>query len=209
MFTGIVQATAPVVHVVAKPGLTTLHIRFPQSRLVGLKKGASVAVDGVCLTVVKINAGIVTFQAMQETLDKTTLGQLRKGQKVNIERSLRAGDEIGGHLVSGHVTGTAQITKVTTPENNHICTFKAQRAWMPYIFPKGFIALDGASLTIVDVDRKRDQFTIHFIPETLRKTTFGWKRAGDAVNMEIDARTQAIVETIQQIYPSIRRAPRA
>lgn len=196
MFTGIVQTTAPVVKVARKRGLTTFAVRFPRLFLQGLKRGTSVAIDGVCLTVTRINQGDVWFDAMAETLRKTTLGKIKIGSRVNLERSAKMSDEIGGHVVSGHVTGMAMITRVQKLANNRILTFKVPRAFMRYIFPKGFIALDGASLTIVDVDRGRATFTVHLIPETLRLTTFGFKKAGDQVNVEIDSRTQTIVETV-------------
>lgn len=197
MYTGIVQATAPIVTLTRNPGLLTFTVRLPRACMRGIKKGASISVDGVCLTVVTIRDTQVTFDAMEETLKKTTLGTLEKNTRVNIERSLHAGDEIGGHLLSGHVTGMAKIIRVEISPNNHVCTFQVPREWMPYILPKGFIALDGASLTIVDINKKMNTFSVHFIPETLRKTTFGWKREGSLVNLEVDSRTQAIVDTVR------------
>lgn len=203
MFTGIVQACVEVASVDRRPGLVTFAIPLPERASRDLRVGASIAVDGVCLTVTSIAGeraeARVTFDAMEETLRRTTIGEIAAGRRVNVERSAALGDEIGGHLVSGHVTGTAEIAEVTTPENNHVVTFRVPPAWMKYILPKGFVALDGASLTIVDVDRAAGTFTVWLIPETLRMTTFGWKRVGDRVNLEIDARTQAIVDTVEQV----------
>lgn len=199
MFTGIVQACVPIVSVENKPGLVTFSLKLPDALLRELSIGASVAVDGVCLTVTRREDDLVTFDAMEETQNRTTLGGVEAGARVNVERSATVGDEIGGHLVSGHVTGQAEIAKIETPENNHVVTFRVPKEWMKYIFPKGFIALDGVSLTLVDVDRDEGLFTVWFIPETLRRTTFGWKQAGDRVNVEIDSRTQIIVETVERV----------
>ncbi len=195
MFTGIVQACVPVTNVTRKQGLTSFCVRATKSWTKNLKYGASVAVDGVCLTVVKIKGKEVSFDAMEETLRKTTIGMIKKGQQINIERSVSFGDEIGGHIVSGHVSGIAHMVKVETKKNNHVATFSVPAQWIKYIFPKGFIAFDGVSLTVVDVDREHHTCTVYFIPETLRRTTFGFKRAGDSVNFEIDSKTQIIVDT--------------
>lgn len=158
--------------------------------------GASVSVSGVCLTVVEKTETDATFDVIQETLIKTTLGSLREGKKVNIERSVRIGDEIGGHRVSGHVMGTALIRGIDRPINNHIVTLGCDPVWMDCLLPKGFVALDGCSLTIVDVGP--DWFTVHLIPETLQITTFGQKKIGDRVNLELDPETQAIVATVKR-----------
>jgi riboflavin synthase len=133
---------------------------------------------------------------MQESLDRSTLGNLRVGAKVNFERSLKFGQEIGGHLLSGHIDFSAQITKVDTPPNNHQITFAAPADWMRYIFPKGYVALNGASLTVARCDKGAGTFEVCLIPETLRLTTFGSLRAGDRVNVEIDRQTQVIVDTV-------------
>ena len=197
MFTGILKAIVPAVEVKDQPGLKTFTLQFPKDQLKQLKRGASVAIDGVCCTVTVIDDDRVSFDAMEETLQKTTIGSLQKGDEVNIERSFKVGDEIGGHIVSGHVTGKAKIIKIETPENNHILTFQVPAEQMKYIFPKGFVALNGASLTVVDVNKTNGTFTVHLIPETLTLTTFRQKKEGDEVNFEIDSRTQTIVDTIE------------
>jgi riboflavin synthase len=199
MYTGIVQACAPVVRVDSKPGLKTYAVEIPEALVAGLQLGASVSIDGVCQTVVRIAGAQVTFDAMEETLRKTTIGAIAEGRQVNVERSATLGDEIGGHALAGHVRGTAEIVDVQTRENNRASTFRVPAAWMSYIFPQGFIALDGASLTIVDVDRDQATFRVSFIPETLKRTTFGFKSAGDRVNVEIDSRTQIIVDTVERV----------
>lgn len=199
MFTGIVADCLPIIGVREKPGLVTYTLQLTAELLAGLKIGGSVAVDGVCLTAIAIDKAnnLASFDAMAETLNKTTVGRLQEGKRVNVERSVTIGDEVGGHEVSGHVTGMVEIIDIQNPENNHVVTFRVAKDWMKYIFPKGFIALDGVSLTVVDVDKERGTFTVWLIPETLRRTTFGFKKAGDFVNLEIDARTQAIVDTVE------------
>lgn len=197
MFTGIIHSCVPVTAAERRFGLLTFTVELPFVPSVG----ASIAIDGVCLTVTKFDGAWATFEVMQETLDKTTLGQLRQGDRVNVERPVRFGDEIGGHIVSGHVSGVADIADARDSENNHVVTFRVSDSLIKYIFPKGFIALDGVSLTVVYADKKTGRFSVAFIPETLRRTTFGWKKKGDCVNLEIDAGTQAIVDTVETILP--------
>lgn len=184
-----------VVALEKKEGRTTLTIDLGSLAL-GAVRGASISVSGVCLTATDIEGTRVAFDAMGETLVKTTIGLLAVGDRVNIERSVKIGDEIGGHRVSGHVTGMATITNVETPPNNWIVSFQVDPAWMQYLLPKGFVALDGCSLTIVDVGD--NWFTVHLIPETLQVTTFGKKKAGDRVNLELDPETVTIVETVKR-----------
>lgn len=208
MYTGIVQALVPVVRVESKPGLKTYAVELPDALVSGLKPGASVSIDGVCQTVVRIDGAHVTFDAMEETMRKTTIGAVAEGRLVNVERSATTGDEIGGHALAGHVRGTAEIVDVSIHENNRMVTFRVPEGWMNYIFPQGFIALDGASLTIVDIDRVQATFRVSFIPETLKRTTFGFKSTGERVNVEIDSRTQIIVETVERVLAQMAiRAP--
>lgn len=199
MFTGIVQACVRVVDMDIHPGLYHIMIELPGTLGHDLKKGNSVALDGTCLTVAAIDGDRATFEVMGETLARTTLGRLAPGHSVNVERALRSGEEVGGHAVSGHVDGTAEIIAVDKPANNHIITVRCDKSWMKYIFPKGFIALDGCSLTVAGVNRSEGTFTVHLIPETLRITTFGFRTSGDHVNLEIDRQTQAIVDTVERV----------
>lgn len=192
MFTGIVQGHYPVTRIEEKSGLRSFAVSLPFDLRAGLQHGASVAVGGVCLTVTRVDGEDVWFDAMLETLEKTTLGTLSLLDTVNVERSLKFGDELGGHLISGHVDATAEIVV----RDGERMTFRVDPALMPYILPKGFIALDGCSLTVVDP--KDDTFAVHFIPETLRLTTLGSRKAGERVNLEIDRQTQAIVETVRR-----------
>ena len=199
MFTGIIKGLFPVVSIIDKEGLRTFTVQFTPELVDGLQTGASVAVDGVCFTVTAIDHNRVSFDAMEETLRKTTIGNLKEGDSVNIERSARMGDEIGGHIMSGHVSTIAKIVAIDESENNKAVTFQVEPQWMKYIFSKGFISLDGASLTVVDADKSAGTFQVWFIPETLRLTRFGSKQVGDQVNVEIDPQTQVIVETVENI----------
>lgn len=199
MFTGIVQARQKITDVKNLPGLRRITIDFTNKLRKNLKHGASVSIDGTCLTVVDMNGSNVLFEIMQETLNKTTLAILKKGQEVNIERSAKTSDEVGGHRVAGHVHGIAEIIKVGDSLNNRVLTVLIPSEWMKYIFTKGFIALDGVSLTVGDIDRKKNIITINLIPETRRLTTFGFKGKGDYLNLEIDPQTQAIVETVERV----------
>lgn len=197
MFTGIVQGAFPITRIERKPGLLSLVIELPAPMLDGLEVGASVAVDGVCLTVTAFDTRSSRFDVMQQTLDVTTLGNIEEGSRVNIERSARQGVEIGGHIVSGHVDGMAEVVAVETPENNRFISYRVPAAKLKYIFEKGFVALNGCSLTVARVDRGQGVFTVCYIPETLRVTTHGDKQVGDRVNFEIDRQTQVIVDTVE------------
>jgi len=183
-----------------------LTLRFPTHSLANIAIGASVAIEGCCLTVVEHSGDHVRFDLIQETLNQTMLGDLTVGKKVNFERSARFGDEVGGHIVSGHIHGTAQIIDIQKPVNNWIVTLKAQPQWLPYIFHKGFIALGGTSLTVVEPQPAIGTFQVHLIPETLALTTWSERKVGDRLNMEIDQTTFTIVETVKKIsgFPPTR-----
>ena len=163
----------------------------------GLEIGASVAIDGVCMTVVSSQDGQVQFEAIPETLERTTIGFLRQGSRVNIERSLRMGDELGGHILSGHVMSTARILQRTEKGEGIDLLIEHQDDTKPYILEKGYVAVDGMSLTVGEVHS--EGFNLHIIPETLRITTVGEKSEGDFVNIEVDSRTQAVVDTIRSM----------
>ncbi|HEA51032.1 hypothetical protein LCGC14_0751960 [marine sediment metagenome] len=197
MFTGIVQGIAVVEKVTSATGLSTFAIRLPDTSTAGINIGASVAINGTCLTVTRQAGNTLFFDAMQETLSLTTLGDLVPGDAVNFERAARIGDEIGGHLLSGHIHSTAQVVDILRPENNVTLWFEIPEQWARYIFPKGYIAINGASLTIGEVDGNR--FNVHLIPETLRATTFGAIDERTRVNIEIDSQTQTIVDTLARL----------
>lgn len=197
MFTGIVQGSFPILSVERKPGLHTLRFDLPAALVEGLTIGASVSVDGVCLTVATIEGSCVNFDVMQQTLSLTTIGELDAEDVVNLERSAKQGAEVGGHIVSGHVDGCAEVIAIDQPENNCFISYRVAAEKMKYIFPKGFVGLNGCSLTVANVNKVENAFTVCYIPETLRVTTHGAKRIGDRVNFEIDRQTQAIVDTVE------------
>ena len=165
----------------------------------GLATGASVAVDGVCLTVTSIQDQLVSFDAVPETMNLTTIGALQPDSLVNIERSAKQGVEVGGHVLSGHVFDVAEIVTIERTANNREMTFQGSESWMKYVFLKGFLALNGASLTVSRVDKESHQFCVSLIPETLQRTNFGLLALGDRVNVEIDHQTQVIVDTVANL----------
>ena len=193
MFTGIVQGTG-CIQSVSGDSVVTIDVQIPSTE--GLEIGASVSIDGVCLTATSVS-DTVTFDVIPETLDRTTLGSLSSGSNVNVERALKFGDELGGHLLSGHIMGTAEIVGV----ENQDYTIQCPVEMAEYIQEKGYIAVDGISLT-VGKTRGEGGFDVHIIPETLRLTTLGSKGVGDQVNIEIDAMTQAVVETTKRLMES-------
>ncbi len=200
MFTGIVQGVAQVAAVEDRAGLRTLRLAWPQGFDAQLQVGASVAVAGVCLTAAAVYDGAAAFDVMQQTLAVTTLGALQPGSRVNVERAARQGAEVGGHVLSGHVDAQARVLSVRTPENNRVLRLALSSPWMRYVFAKGYVAVDGASLTVAEAQRERDGsgwFEVWLIPETLRMTTFAALREGDAVNVEIERHTQVVVDTVR------------
>ncbi|WP_313689174.1 riboflavin synthase subunit alpha [Pantoea sp.] len=198
MFTGIVQGKAEIVAIEEKELFRTHIVKLPEELLPGLALGASVANNGCCLTVTEIDGDRVSFDLIKETLRITNLGELQVGDLVNIERAAKFSDEIGGHLMSGHIMTTAEICKIIQSENNREVWFKLQDpSQIKYILHKGFVGIDGISLTVGDVSKSK--FCVHLIPETLERTTLGAKKLGHKVNIEIDPHTQAIVETVERV----------
>jgi len=197
MFTGIIQGTAEVVKIETRDRFRTHIVRLPETRLDGLEPGASVAHNGCCLTVTRIDGPDIAFDLMEETLRVTNLGELTVGDRVNVERAARFGDEIGGHAMSGHILCTAEVTKVIASDDNREIRFRLPATHAHYLFTKGYIGIDGISLTLGNVDGPK--FSVHLIPETLARTNLITRRPGDRVNIEIDPQTQAIVETVERV----------
>jgi riboflavin synthase len=200
MFTGIVAGRATVTDLRDTAGLRRLVVRLPEVQ--GLTIGASVSIAGTCLTAVHIQGNDVSFDCIDETLARTTLGALTPGQSVNFESAARIGDEIGGHLLSGHITGMALVRARDEHEGNLAYTFEVEPPVLRYVFEKGYIGVDGVSLTIGEVDRPQRTFRVHLIPETRRVTTLDALRPGDRVNIEVDSLTQAAVDTVERIMDS-------
>lgn len=203
MFTGIIQGQGQIASLSQHTTLIQYGIQFPACLLNNLVVGASVSIQGICQTVIAINNNIVFFDAIQETLACTTVSSWKCNDWLNIERSLKVGDEIGGHLLSGHIIGVGTIQQIQSlPEEQSILTIESNPAWMKYLFPKGYIALNGVSLTIGKVDRATHQFTVNLIPETRKITTFGKAFIGEKINIEIDSQTLTTVETVERILKS-------
>jgi riboflavin synthase len=198
MYSGITRGLFPVVALEAQPGAVRLTVELSEALAEGAALGASVSIDGVCLTVVARDGCRLSFQAIDETRRLTTLGELHVGRKVSVERSSKLGDEMGGHDVYGHVAGTGTVLARTELGAQLDLTLGVPRSWMKYILHKGFIALDGSSLTVGEVDAA-GSFTVHLIPETQRLTNFAAKRVGDRINVELDPRTVAIVDTVERV----------
>jgi len=198
MFTGIIKGKGCVEGIIDKPNLRSLSVTLPAGSEIGLEHGASVAVDGVCLTVSDINGHRVSFDVMAETLERTTIGALKQSDWVNIERAARDGAEIGGHPLSGHIDCTCRVARIERPENSVVMTFDVPSPFIRYVFSKGYIGLNGTSLTVSGVDKKSGTFQVWFIPETLKITTFGEKQEGDLINLEVERGTQVVVDTVTE-----------
>lgn len=191
MFTGIVEEIGAVERLKTEKNLAVLTIKAPKiARHVVL--GESVSVDGVCLTVTKINKNLLSFDMMRETLNATTLGLLKKAANVNLERALALGGRFSGHLVTGHVDGTAKICDIIQLKNYVEFQLTLPQAIKKYIVPKGSICLNGVSLTVGKVSD--DKFSIYLIPFTLNATTMALKKKGDAMNIEADILARYILK---------------
>jgi riboflavin synthase len=200
MFTGIIEGLGKVSSISRlNKGLgqfadMRLKLKIPLKLLKGLKLGDSVNLNGTCLTVMNIKNHLVEFEMVRETTKKSCMGQVKKGDLVNIERSLRLGDRLGGHIVLGHTDGIGIIDLVKTKEGETKMWITSEdHSLMPYIAQKGSIAIDGISLTLTDVDGKKNRFSVSLIPFTMRNTTLGLKRRGDLVNLEIDVLSRYVI----------------
>ncbi|WP_410210076.1 riboflavin synthase subunit alpha [Aquirhabdus sp.] len=200
MFTGIIKAVATIDGIRDFEGIRTFDIEFPAGFCTDLEIGASVSIDGTCLTVTEVVTPTrATFDVMQQSLDVTTLGLYTQGSRVNAERASKEGAEIGGHVLSGHVDFCTTVNQVRQVEANYAIRINVPQTWLRYIFAKGYIAINGASLTISEVNKTEGWFEVCLIPETRRATVFEDKRADSALNIEIDRTTQVIVDTVERI----------
>jgi riboflavin synthase len=200
MFTGIIEGLGKVSSISRlNKGLgqfadMRLKLKIPLKLLKGLKVGDSMNLNGTCLTVMNIKNHLVEFEMVRETTKKSCMGQVKKGDLVNIERSLRLGDRLGGHIVLGHTDGIGIIDLVKTKDGETKMWITSEdHSLMPYIAQKGSIAIDGISLTLTDVDGKKNRFSVSLIPFTMRNTTLGLKRRGDLVNLEIDVLSRYVI----------------
>ena len=183
MFTGIVEELGTVAAVEDQGDAVRLTIRA-RTVLDDVRPGDSIAVNGCCLTVVDTTAETWTADVMQETLDKTSLAGVRAGDRVNLERAVTAGTRLGGHLVQGHVDALGHVVRREPGEHWDVVTVAMPRELAPYLVDQGSVTVDGVSLTVVEAGE--DEFTVSLIPETLRRTTLGFREPGDPVNLEVD-----------------------
>ena len=196
MFTGIVQGTGTIISIDQKVTSSTFSIDLGELSS-NLNPGSSVSVDGICMTVTSQKDSVVNFDAIQETLSRTTLGQAVEGDMVNLERALKMGDELGGHLLSGHIMSTSSIISKKNNGEGIDMKISINEKLKSFVIEKGYIAIDGISLTVGTVEN--NSFNIHLIPETLERTTINSKIEGSMVNIEIDSITQAVVSTVSAI----------
>lgn len=194
MFTGIVQTQARVAQLNDREQFRQLTVQVSPEYLQHVALGASIAINGCCLTVVAFTADTVSFDIIDETLRLTNLGALSEGSLVNFERSLKVGDEMGGHYVSGHIHCTGTVVKRERSADNLALWIEFPEQFKPYVLAKGFISVNGASLTVGQVESNR--FSLHLIPETLRLTNI---ETADVVNLEFDQQTMTIVETVERV----------
>lgn len=209
MFTGLIEALGTIENLIAEPHGLRLVVRSPIFRQnteaaqfggTGAKVaiGDSIAINGCCLTAVAVNEDLVDFQAGEETLRKTNLGQLRIGSPVNLERSLRVGDRMGGHFVTGHIDGQGKIRKIDQQGEWAYYYFDIPQSLLSHLASKGSIAVDGISLTVVDVDQ--DGFSVALIPHTLQATTLGAKNVGDSINLETDVLAKYVARQLGVLH---------
>jgi riboflavin synthase len=197
MFTGLIEALGEIAAVVAEPPGVRLIVR--EARIAATAKvGDSIALNGCCLTVVAVDGDRLSFQAGEETLSRTNLGGLAKGDVVNMERSLRAGDPIGGHYVTGHIDAVGTVD--SRHDDREWCTmwFRAPAPQLQQMASKGSVAVDGVSLTLVNVEGER--FSVALIPHTLAVTTLGRRKAGDRVNIETDILAKYVQRHVGQVF---------
>jgi len=195
MFTGIVQAVGEVRAVTPRGGDVEFVFAVGTLDLNGVAIGDSISVSGCCLTVTRLTDDSFAADASLETLQVTTLGRWRPGQRVNMERALRAGDALGGHYVTGHVDGVATVVSTAADARSVRMEFEVPAPLARYIARKGSIAVDGVSLTVNSVEGSR--FEVNIIPHTLAVTTFGNLRSGERVNLEIDLFARYVERVMQ------------
>ena len=194
MFNGIVEEIGVVDALERRKNLSVLKVRA-RKVLKGTKLGDSIAVDGVCLTVTDKKKNVLVFDMMRETVNKTSLGQLRRGDKVNLERALKAGGRVSGHFVTGHVDGVGRIEDKITGPNYAELSIRLPKGLGKYIVPKGSVSIDGVSLTVGKVGK--DRFSVYLIPFTKQVTTLGAKKKGGWVNIETDILAKYLLNSVK------------
>jgi len=197
MFSGIVEGKGKIVELKLKKDSIYIEILPPKNFSKNLKKGASISVDGVCLTSLDSGKKVLKFDVIEETLSRTNLKNLKKGSQVNLERSITSSTEIGGHLMSGHIHFTGNIKKIIYKESTKDILVGFPKKYGEYIFEKGYIGINGCSLTLGKVNQ--NSFYLHLIPETLSVTNLDTLSVKSSVNVEIDQTTITTVETVKNI----------
>ena len=197
MFTGIVSGKGNLKKIVKCEDYISLIIQAPKGFAKNLSKGASISVNGVCLTVKKGRTDLLEFDVIEETIKKTNLKNISRSSKLNLERSMTTNTEIGGHLVSGHIHGTGEVLKVINRKETKDLLIKIPSQLREYFFYKGYVALNGCSLTIGKV--LKSSFYIHLIPETVSITNFKEIKKGDLINIEVEQTTINTVETVKRV----------
>ena len=197
MFSGIVSGLGSIKSIKDKNDIVCIEIKAPKNFGKKLQKGASVSVDGVCLTAKNSNSDIIKFDVIEETLSRSTLGNFVKGQKVNLERSITSSSEIGGHLMSGHIHGVAKILDIGKKESSIDMKISIPKGKGKYILEKGYIGINGCSLTVGKVNKAH--LNIHLIPETLKVTNLGTLEKKDKINIELDQNTVTVVDTVERV----------
>jgi len=202
VFTGIIEALSSVRAVSDAAGVRQLVVEAPFDFATSIAAGDSVSVNGVCLT--RVNAASsdsLQFDVVQETLSRSNLGAVQQGDRVNLERALRFGERLGGHLLAGHVWSTETCLAIEQQDENRLVWFSLAAMHVPYVLHKGFVALDGVSLTVARIERGEggSKFAVTLIPETRQRTRLGEICEGDHVNLEVDAQAQAIVDTVTRV----------
>ncbi|MGH8171764.1 MAG: riboflavin synthase [Rhodanobacteraceae bacterium] len=198
MFTGIIEAIGAIARIERSQGDVRLHVDSGSLGLDDAKIGDSISVAGVCLTATGIDGAVFSVDVSGETLSRTTLGDLRAGDAVNLEKAMRLSDRLGGHLVAGHIDGVGRVVSVEPDARSQRWLFELPPELARYLAPKGSICIDGVSLTVNEVDGAR--FGVNLIPHTIDVTTFKARRAGDAVNIEVDL----LARYIEQLLPHDR-----
>lgn len=194
MFTGIIEHVGKLLQ--ARPAAGGARLRIDAGPVAqGAVLGASIAVNGVCLTIAQMAPPVLEFDAVRETLEGSSLGQLAAGSRVNLERSLQVGARLDGHFVQGHVDGMARVANIVDTPEEYVFTLQPEPALMPYMVPKGSVSLDGISLTIAAVSR--DAFSVAIIPTTRTHTTIADWQSGTLINIETDIIARAIVHHLQ------------
>lgn len=196
MFSGIVQETGKVIGFVKEKDIYNLSIDCSSELISDLKKGASVSVDGVCLTVKDENPEILRFDLVEETIKRTNFQNIKTGDNVNLERSLKMGDEIGGHPVSGHIHGISKVISIDKRDQSWDVKFSVESFMHDYMLHKGYVAINGCSLTVGEVSN--EYFMIHLIPETLSITNLFQLQQDSVVNIELDQNTIIIADTVKK-----------